>query len=295
MLVGSLVAIVTPMFEDGSVDYDSLGHLIDWHIDCGTRGIVVVGTTGESPTVNVDEHAALIEYAVKHASSRVAVIAGTGANSTDEAIDLSQHAQKVGADMSLSVVPYYNKLSQEGLYQHFRKIAESVGMPHILYNVPSRTVADLQNETVFKLAEIDNIVGIKDATGDMARGAELISNTPKNFSVYSGDDATFMALMMLGSQGVISVTANVAPKETQMACEAVVAGELDKARLLNNRLSLLNTNLFLEANPIPVKWALERMGKIQKGIRLPLVDLDEQFHQPVLEALVHAGVNVGIQ
>jgi 4-hydroxy-tetrahydrodipicolinate synthase len=295
MLVGSLVAIVTPMFEDGSVDYDSLGHLIDWHIDCGTRGIVVVGTTGESPTVNVDEHAALIEYAVKHASSRVAVIAGTGANSTDEAIDLSQHAQKVGADMSLSVVPYYNKPSQEGLYQHFRKIAESVGMPHILYNVPSRTVADLQNETVFKLAEVDNIVGIKDATGDMARGAELISNTPKNFSVYSGDDATFMALMMLGSQGVISVTANVAPKETQMACEAVVAGELDKARLLNNRLSLLNTNLFLEANPIPVKWALERMGKIQKGIRLPLVDLDEQFHQPVLDALVHAGVSVGIQ
>ena len=292
MLVGSLVAIVTPMFEDGSVDYDSLGHLIDWHIDCGTRGIVVVGTTGESPTVNVDEHAALIEYAVKHASSRVAVIAGTGANSTDEAIDLSQHAQKVGADMSLSVVPYYNKPSQEGLYQHFRKIAESVGMPHILYNVPSRTVADLQNETVFKLAEVDNIVGIKDATGDMARGAQLISNTPKNFSVYSGDDATFMALMMLGSQGVISVTANVAPKETQMACEAVVAGELDKARLLNNRLSLLNTNLFLEANPIPVKWALERMGKIQKGIRLPLVDLDEQFHQPVLDALVHAGVNV---
>jgi 4-hydroxy-tetrahydrodipicolinate synthase len=224
MLVGSLVAIVTPMFEDGSIDYDSLGHLIDWHIDCGTRGIVVVGTTGESPTVNVDEHAELIEYAVKHASSRVPVIAGTGANSTAEAIDLSQHAQKVGADMSLSVVPYYNKPSQEGLYQHFRKIAETVDMPHILYNVPSRTVADLQNETVFRLAEVDNIVGIKDATGDMARGAELISNTPKDFSVYSGDDATSMALMMLGSQGVISVTANVVPKETQMACEAVLSG-----------------------------------------------------------------------
>ena len=292
MLVGSLVAIVTPMFEDGSVDYDSLGHLIDWHIDCGTRGIVVVGTTGESPTVNVDEHAALIEYAVKHASSRVAVIAGTGANSTDEAIDLSQHAQKVGADMSLSVVPYYNKPSQEGLYQHFRKIAESVGMPHILYNVPSRTVADLQNETVFKLAEIDNIVGIKDATGDMARGAELISNTPKTFSVYSGDDATFMALMMLGSQGVISVTANVVPKETQMACEAVLSGDFDEARLLNHKLSPLNTTLFLEANPIPVKWALGKMGKIQKGIRLPLVDLDEAFHQPVHDALVHAGVTL---
>ena len=292
MLVGSLVAIVTPMFEDGSVDYDSLGQLIDWHIDSGTRGIVVVGTTGESPTVNVDEHAALIEYTVKHVSRRVAVIAGTGANSTAEAIALSQHAQKVGADMSLSVVPYYNKPSQEGLYQHFRKIAESVGMPHILYNVPSRTVADLHNETVFKLAEVDNIVGIKDATADMVRGAELINNTPKEFSVYSGDDATFMALMMLGSQGVISVTANVAPSETQMACEAVVAGEFEKARLLNHKLSLLNTNLFLEANPIPVKWALEKMGKIRKGIRLPLVDLDEQFHQSVLNALAHAGVTV---
>ena len=292
MLVGSLVAIVTPMFEDGSVDYDSLGHLIDWHIDCGTRGIVVVGTTGESPSVNVDEHAALIEYTVKHVSRRVAVIAGTGANSTAEAIALSQHAQKVGADMSLSVVPYYNKPSQEGLYQHFRKIAESVGMPHILYNVPSRTVADLHNETVFKLAEVDNIVGIKDATGDMVRGAGLINNTPEEFSVYSGDDATFMALMMLGSQGVISVTANVAPSDTQMACEAVVAGEFEKARLLNHKLSLLNTNLFLEANPIPVKWALEKMGKIRKGIRLPLVDLDEQFHQSVLDALAHAGVTV---
>ena len=292
MLVGSLVAIVTPMFEDGSVDYDSLGQLIDWHIDSGTRGIVVVGTTGESPTVNVDEHAALIEYTVKHVSRRVAVIAGTGANSTAEAIALSQHAQKVGADMSLSVVPYYNKPSQEGLYQHFRKIAESVGMPHILYNVPSRTVADLHNETVFKLAEVDNIVGIKDATADMVRGAELINNTPKEFSVYSGDDATFMALMMLGSQGVISVTANVAPSETQMACEAVVAGEFEKARLLNHKLSLLNTNLFLEANPIPVKWALEKMGKIRKGIRLPLVDLDEQFHQSVLDALARAGVTV---
>jgi 4-hydroxy-tetrahydrodipicolinate synthase len=292
MLVGSLVAIVTPMFEDGSIDYDSLGHLIDWHIDCGTRGIVVVGTTGESPTVNVDEHADLIEYAVKHASSRVPVIAGTGANSTVEAIDLSQHAQKVGADMSLSVVPYYNKPSQEGLYQHFRKIAESVDMPHILYNVPSRTIADLQNETVFRLAEVDNIVGIKDATGDMARGAELISDTPKNFSVYSGDDATFMALMMLGSQGVISVTANVVPKETQMACEAILSGDFDGARLLNHKLSPLNTTLFLEANPIPVKWALGKMGKIQKGIRLPLVDLDEVFHQPVHDALVHAGVTL---
>ena len=292
MLVGSLVAIVTPMFEDGSIDYDSLGHLIDWHIDCGTRGIVVVGTTGESPTVNVDEHADLIEYSVKHASSRIPVIAGTGANSTAEAIDLSQHAQKVVADMSLSVVPYYNKPSQEGLYQHFRKIAESVDIPHILYNVPSRTIADLQNETVFRLAEVDNIVGIKDATGDMARGAELISETPKNFSVYSGDDATFMALMMLGSQGVISVTANVVPKETQMACEAVLSGDFDEARSLNHKLSPLNTTLFLEANPIPVKWALRKMGKIQKGIRLPLVDLDEAFHQLVHDALLHAGVTL---
>ncbi|OUT78715.1 MAG: 4-hydroxy-tetrahydrodipicolinate synthase [Betaproteobacteria bacterium TMED22] len=292
MLVGSLVAIVTPMFEDGSLDYESLGHLIDWHVDCGTRGIVVVGTTGESPTVNVDEHATLIEYTVKHVSNRVAVIAGTGANSTAEAVELSAHALKVGADMSLSVVPYYNKPNQEGLYQHFCKIAETVDMPHILYNVPSRTVADLQNETVFKLAEIDNIIGIKDATGDMARGAELINKTPEEFVVYSGDDATFMALMMLGSQGVISVTANVVPKEVQDVCEAVVAGDLKKARSLNHQISLLNENLFIEANPIPVKWALKRMGKIQNGIRLPLVDLGEKFHQPVLDSLDHAGVKI---
>ena len=292
MLVGSLVAIVTPMFEDGSLDYESLGNLIDWHIDCGTRGIVVVGTTGESPTVNVDEHADLIEYTVKHASNRISVIAGTGANSTAEAIELSAHAQKVGADMSLSVVPYYNKPNQEGLYRHFRQIAETIDMPHILYNVPSRTVADLQNETVFRLAEIDNIIGIKDATGDMGRGADLINKTPNGFVVYSGDDATFMPLMMLGSQGVISVTANVVPKETQMVCEAVLSGDLEEARALNHQISLLNANLFLEANPIPVKWALRRMGKIQNGIRLPLVDLDEQFHQPVLDALVFAGVKI---
>ena len=292
MLVGSLVAIVTPMFEDGSLDYESLGHLIDWHIDCGTRGIVVVGTTGESPTVAVDEHAALIEYAVKHVASRVPVIAGTGANSTAEAIELSGHAQKVGADISLSVVPYYNKPTQEGLYRHFRKIAESVDMPQILYNVPSRTIADLHNDTVFRLAKVDNIIGIKDATGDMSRGADLINRTPKDFVVYSGDDATFMALMMLGSQGVISVTANVAPKETQLVCDAIFAGDYQRARSINEQLSLLNTNLFVEANPIPVKWALERMGKIQTGIRLPLTDLDEKFHQAVLDSLIHAGIRL---
>ena len=292
MLVGSLVAIVTPMFEDGSLDYESLGHLIDWHIDCGTRGIVVVGTTGESPTVAVDEHAALIEYAVKHVASRVPVIAGTGANSTAEAIELSGHAQKVGADISLSVVTYYNKPTQEGLYRHFRKIAESVDMPQILYNVPSRTIADLHNDTVFRLAEVDNIIGVKDATGDMSRGADLINRTPKDFVVYSGDDATFMALMMLGSQGVISVTANVVPKEIQLVCDAILAGDYQKARSMNDQLSLLNTNLFVEANPIPVKWALERMGKIHAGIRLPLTDLDEKFHQVVLDSLTHVGIRL---
>ncbi|MDA0236987.1 MAG: 4-hydroxy-tetrahydrodipicolinate synthase [Proteobacteria bacterium] len=292
MLVGSLVAIVTPMYEDGSLDYVSFGRLIDWHIDCGTRGIVVVGTTGESPTVAIDEHTALIEYAVKHVAGRVPVVAGTGANSTAEAIELSVHAQKVGADMSLSVVPYYNKPTQEGLYRHFRKIAESVDIPLILYNVPSRTIADLQNDTVCRLAEVDNVIGIKDATADMARGLDLINRTPKDFVVYSGDDATFMALMMLGSQGVISVTANVVPKEIQLVCDAILAGDYQKARSVNDQLSLLNTNLFVEANPIPVKWALQRMGKIRDGIRLPLTNLDDKFHQTVLESLSHAGIEL---
>lgn len=290
MLFGSLVAIVTPMFEDGSLDYESFGKLIDWHIDSGTRGIVVVGTTGESPTVTVDEHAALIDFAVQHVSGRVPVIAGTGANSTSEAIELSIHAKTVGADISLSVVPYYNKPSQNGLYQHFLKIAESVDIPQILYNVPSRTVADLQNETVVKLSKIDNIVGIKDATGDMGRGSDLINMVPEDFMVYSGDDATSMALMMLGAQGVISVTANVAPRECQDVCDFVAAGEFQKARLVNERISQLNTNLFIEANPIPVKWALSEMGKINKGIRLPLVDLDQQYYKTVRSALIDAGI-----
>jgi 4-hydroxy-tetrahydrodipicolinate synthase len=290
MLFGSLVAIVTPMFEDGSLDYESFGKLIDWHIDSGTRGIVVVGTTGESPTVTVDEHAALIDFAVQHVSGRVPVIAGTGANSTSEAIELSIHAKTVGADISLSVVPYYNKPSQNGLYQHFLKIAESVDIPQILYNVPSRTVADLQNETVVKLSKIDNIVGIKDATGDMGRGSDLINMVPEDFMVYSGDDATSMALMMLGAQGVISVTANVVPRECQDVCDFVDAGEFQKARLVNERISQLNTNLFIEANPIPVKWALSEMGKINKGIRLPLVDLDQQYYKTVRSALIDAGI-----
>lgn len=290
MLFGSLVAIVTPMFEDGSLDYESFGKLIDWHIDSGTRGIVVVGTTGESPTVTVDEHAALIDFTVQHVSGRVPVIAGTGANSTSEAIELSMHAKTVGADMSLSVVPYYNKPSQNGLYQHFLKIAESVDIPQILYNVPSRTVADLQNETVVKLSKIDNIVGIKDATGDMGRGSDLINMVPEDFMVYSGDDATSMALMMLGAQGVISVTANVVPRECQDVCDFVAAGEFQKARLVNERISQLNTDLFIEANPIPVKWALSEMGKINKGIRLPLVDLDQQYYKTVRSALIDAGI-----
>ena len=251
---------------------------------------MVVGTTGESPTVTVDEHAALIDFAVQHVSGRVPVIAGTGANSTSEAIELSIHAKTVGADISLSVVPYYNKPSQNGLYQHFLKIAESVDIPQILYNVPSRTVADLQNETVVKLSKIDNIVGIKDATGDMGRGSDLINMVPEDFMVYSGDDATSMALMMLGAQGVISVTANVVPRECQDVCDFVAAGEFQKARLVNERISQLNTNLFIEANPIPVKWALSEMGKINKGIRLPLVDLDQQYYKTVRSALIDAGI-----
>lgn len=291
MLYGSIVAIVTPMFEDGRIDYESFYGLIDWHVESGTQGLVVVGTTGESPTVSISEHAELIEMAVKHASGRIPIIAGTGANSTNEAIDLSRHAQKVGADMSLSVVPYYNKPSQEGLYSHFKAIAEAVDMPHILYNVPSRTIADLNNDTVYRLAEIENIVGIKDATADMSRGFDLIHKTPADFVVYSGDDSSFLALMMLGSQGVISVTANVAPKYNQDICDAVKNGNYKKAIEINQKMSLLNNNLFVEANPIPVKWALCKMGKIKEGIRLPLTNLNESFHSIVLESLRAADVD----
>jgi len=289
-LQGSLVAIVTPMQEDGALDLDAFRRLIDWHIQEGTDGIVVVGTTGESPTVDFDEHRLLIKTAIEHVARRVPVIAGTGANSTSEAIELSAYAREAGADYSLSVVPYYNKPTQEGLYRHFKAIAEAVELPMIVYNVPGRTVADLQNETVLRLAQVPNIIGIKDATAGVERGSELIRRKPREFRVYSGDDATGLALMLLGGNGVISVTANVAPRLMHELCAAALAGDIARARESNNRLLPLHRNLFLEANPIPVKWAVQQMGLIKGGIRLPLTPLSPGCQEAVREAMRHAGV-----
>ena len=290
MLKGSIVAIVTPMFEDGGLDLERLRRLIDWHIDEGTNGIVVVGTTGESPTVDFEEHCTIIRVAIEHAAGRVPIIAGTGANSTREAIELAAYAKSAGADMSLSVVPYYNKPTQEGLYRHFRAIAEAVELPHVLYNVPGRTVADLQNDTVVRLAQVPNIVGLKDATANMERGADLVKRLPRDFAVYSGDDGTAMALMMLGAHGVISVTANAAPRLMQELCAAVFAGDFARARAINNRLLALHKHLFVEANPIPVKWVLQQMGMIESGIRLPLTPLSSSFHDLLRGAMDQAGM-----
>ena len=290
MLKGSLVAIVTPMFEDGSLDLPRLRSLIDFHIREGTKGIVIVGTTGESPTVDFEEHCALIRAAIEHAAGRVPIIAGTGANSTREAIELSAYAKQAGADMSLSVVPYYNKPTQEGLYRHFRAIAEAVDLPQILYNVPGRTVADMQNDTALRLAQVPNIIGLKDATGSMERGAELLRRAPKNFAVYSGDDGTGLALLMLGAHGVISVTANVAPRLMQEMCAAVFAGDFPRARSHNNKLLGLHRHLFVEANPIPVKWVLQQMGLMEGGIRLPLTSLSSSFHDLLRGAMEQADI-----
>jgi 4-hydroxy-tetrahydrodipicolinate synthase len=292
MLKGSLVAIVTPMHEDGSLDLEGLRGLIDWHIAQGSDGIVVVGTTGESPTVDFDEHRQLIRSTVDHAAGRIPVIAGTGANSTREAIELTAYARDAGADGCLSVVPYYNKPTQEGLYRHFLACAEAVDIPQILYNVPGRTVADLANDTTLRLAQVPNIVGIKDATGDVGRGADLLRCAPKDFAVYSGDDASALALMLLGGHGVISVTANVAPRLMHEMCAAALAGDLARAREANNRLLPLHRDLFIEANPIPVKWAVARMGLTGPGLRLPLTQLSVRCEQAVLDALRHAGVEV---
>ncbi|MBI2508519.1 MAG: 4-hydroxy-tetrahydrodipicolinate synthase [Betaproteobacteria bacterium] len=272
-LQGSLVAIVTPMQEDGGLDLDAFRRLIDWHIKEGTDGIVVVGTTGESPTVDFDEHRLVIKTAVDHVARRVPVIAGTGANATSEAIELAAYAREAGADYSLSVVPYYNKPTQEGLYRHFRAIAEAVDLPMILYNVPGRTVADLQNETVLRLAQVPGVVGLKDATANLERGPDLIRRKPRDFRVYSGDDATGLALLLLGGNGVISVTANVAPRLMHEMCAAALAGDTARSREINNRLLPLHRHLFVEANPIPVKWAVQQMGLIRGGIRLPLTPL----------------------
>ncbi len=289
-LSGSIVAIITPMMEDGALDLIAFRKLLDWHIAEGTDGIVVVGTTGESPTVNNDEHWLLIKTAVDHVAKRIPVIAGTGANSTREAIEHSHYAKKVGADYSLSVVPYYNKPTQDGLYLHFKAIAEAVDIPQILYNVPGRTVADMQNETVLRLTQIPNIVGIKDATANLERGSDLIRRMPKDFRVFSGDDATALPLMLLGGHGVISVTANVAAKAMHELCVAALAGDIAKAREINDRLLGLHRHLFCEANPIPVKWAAQQMGLAKGGIRLPLTPLSASYHGIVRDAMRQAGI-----
>lgn len=290
MLTGSLVAIVTPMFEDGRLDLDALKKLIDFHVDAGTDGIVIVGTTGESPTVDVDEHCLLIKTTVEHVAKRVPVIAGTGANSTAEAIELTAKAKAVGADACLLVAPYYNKPSQEGLYQHFKAVAEAVDIPQILYNVPGRTGCDLSNDTVLRLAQLRNIVGIKDATGGIERGTDLLLRAPADFAIYSGDDATSLALMLLGGKGVISVTANVAPKLMHEMCEHALNGNLAAAKVANAKLFALHQKLFVEANPIPVKWVLQQMGLIATGIRLPLVNLSSQYHEVLRNAMKQAEI-----
>jgi 4-hydroxy-tetrahydrodipicolinate synthase len=290
MITGSIVAIVTPMHADGSLDLDGLRRLVDFHVHEGTDAIVIVGTTGESPTVNVDEHCALIRVAVDQAAGRIPVIAGAGANSTAEAIELTRFAKEAGADAALSVTPYYNKPTQEGLYQHFRAIAEAVDLPIILYNVPGRTVADMSNDTVLRLAQIPNIVGVKDATGSIERGLDLIARAPADFAVYSGDDVSACALILLGAKGDISVVANVAPRLMHEMCAAALAGELARARELNVRLLGLHRQLFCEANPIPVKWACEQLGLIGSGIRLPLTPLSPDCHERVRAAMLAAGV-----
>jgi 4-hydroxy-tetrahydrodipicolinate synthase len=290
MITGSIVAIVTPMHEDGSLDLARYRSLIDWHIQSGTAAIVAVGTTGESPTVDVDEHAQLISVAVEQCAGRIPVIAGTGGNSTREAIDLTRHAASVGAAASLQVVPYYNKPGQEGLYQHFRAVAEAVNLPVVLYNVPGRTVADLSNDTTVRLAQIPNIVGLKDATGDMPRACDLLDRLPESFALYSGNDDSALALMALGGHGVISVTANVAPAEMAALCRAALGGDLVTARRINRQLLPLHLKLFVEANPIPVKWALKKMGRIEGGIRLPMTELESRHHATILDALQRAKV-----
>ncbi|WP_269532176.1 4-hydroxy-tetrahydrodipicolinate synthase [Chitinimonas sp. BJYL2] len=292
MLKGSLVALVTPMFEDGSLDFESLNKLVDFHVEAGTAGIVAVGTTGESATVDVEEHVAIIKATVAAARGRVKVIAGTGANSTSEAIALAEQAKAVGADMTLSVVPYYNKPTQEGIYQHYKKIAESVDIPVILYNVPGRTVADMSNDTTLRLAEIPGIIGLKDATGDIGRAADLFMRAPKDFALYSGDDATGIAFMLLGGHGVISVTANVAPKLMSQLCAAALSGKIAEARAINDQLQGLHKHLFIEANPIPAKWALSKMGLMPNGIRLPLTPLTSASEPAVRAAMLQAGIAV---
>lgn len=291
MIKGSIVALVSPMFEDGTIDYDSYRNLIEMHIAAGTNAIVAVGTTGESPTVDYDEYNELVRVAVETAAGRIPVIAGTGSNSTKEAIELSAYAASVGADATLQVVPYYNKPTQEGLFQHFKAISEAVDIPIILYNVPGRTVADLKNDTVLRLLELPNVIGLKDATGDLGRASELLSRLPKDreFAIYSGNDDSALALMLMGGSGVISVTANVAPELMSRMCAMALANDVMGAREINDRLMPLHKELFCEPNPIVPKWALHRMGLIPPGIRLPLTPLSPSKHEQVERALMVGG------
>ncbi|GAA4012164.1 4-hydroxy-tetrahydrodipicolinate synthase [Actimicrobium antarcticum] len=293
MIHGSIVAIVTPMHADGSLDLPGLRKLIDWHIAEGTDGIVIVGTTGESPTVTVEEHCELIKVAVDHTAKRIPIIAGTGGNSTAEAIELTRYAKSAGADASLLVVPYYNRPTQEGMYQHFRKIAESVDLPAILYNVPGRTVADMHNDTIVRLAAIPGIIGVKDATGNIGRGIDLMRLVPASFAVYSGDDPTAMALMFCGGKGNISVTANIAPRAMHELCVAAMAGDIAGAIKINNRMLPLHNKLFVEPNPVPLKWAMHEIGLIDSGMRLPLVPLAAEYHETVRAALRESGLMQG--
>lgn len=287
---GSLVAIVTPMLPDGALDIPRLRTLIDFHIAQGTDGIVIVGTTGESPTVDFDEHCLLIRTTVAQTAGRVPVIAGTGANCTREAIELTQQAKEAGANACLLVTPYYNKPSQEGLFQHFKAVAEAVDIPQILYNVPGRTGCDLSNDTTLRLAAIPKIIGIKDATGGIERGTDLLRRAPADFAIYSGDDASALALLLLGAHGVISVTANAAPRLMHEMCVAAFAGDVSRGRDINRKLFPLHQKLFVEANPIPVKWVVEQMGLIQSGIRLPLTPLASQHYETLREAMRSAEI-----
>jgi len=290
MFHGSMVALVTPMHQDGSLDESALSMLIEWHIEQGTDAIIAVGTTGESATLNQKEHCRVIRFIVEKAAGRIPVIAGTGANSTTEAIDLTRCAMQAGVDACLLVTPYYNKPTQEGLYLHHKAVAEAVPVPQILYNVPGRTACDMLPETVIRLADIPNIVGIKEATGDIGRAKEILGACGDKIDLYSGDDITALDCILAGVKGDISVTANVAPKAMSEMCAAALAGDEAKARQINESLIGLHENLFLEANPIPVKWALAEMGKIQSGVRLPMTVLSDEYHAPLRQAMKSAGV-----
>jgi 4-hydroxy-tetrahydrodipicolinate synthase len=290
MIQGSMVALVTPMNADNSLDWASLHKLVDWHLEQGTHAIVAVGTTGESATLNVSEHLAVIKKIVDQVNGRIPVIAGTGANSTSEAVELTQAAKDAGVDACLLVTPYYNKPTQEGLFLHHAHIAQAVAIPQFLYNVPGRTGVDMKPETALRLAKVPNIIGIKEATGDLERAKILIEQAPSSFAIISGDDATAVDLILLGGKGDISVTANVVPAAIARMCELALAGNAEEARAINTRLLPLHTAMFVESNPIPVKWAVEQLGLIQSGIRLPLTRLSEQYHQQVKTAMQAAGI-----